>query len=105
MSSFYPSDKEDEALLAKFTRTCSKMSLEDFFLRRLNRDDELRKQIAALIEQRINNMALVLRAQWLRDHPELRGGAPPRKAAPGASHENLHGDSLDQRPDRLRGES
>ena len=63
----------DEHQLVQFLRDCSDMSLGDFVLARLNRDAELRKRLAALIEEMIENRAAYLVGSLLRTHgQELR---------------------------------
>ena len=84
--SFYPSNKDDEALLARFLLTCSQMSLGDFFLKRLDHDRQLRKDLARLIDLLIENMAMVRLAEFLRDHRDeiaaLASLSVPQKSMP-----------------------
>lgn len=86
MNPFYPDDKQDEARLIAFAQGCSGLSLDSLFLKRLEFDQQLRKQIAALIDQAVSNLLIVRWAQFLRDHPELR--APQTVEA-----SNGHGDA------------
>ncbi len=60
----------DEQALVKFLSTSSQKSLSGFFLRRLEHDQQLRRDILQLIDQAIDNMAMVRLADFLRDNRE-----------------------------------
>lgn len=100
---FYPNDKDDEVLLVRFLTECSPLSLDNLLIKRLDYDQQLRKEIVEKIDRAILNMAIVRLVEILRDHPELRPPVPVRPT-PEGSHENVHRDSVEQRPDRMRGE-
>lgn len=61
------SPSEEQELLS-FLLTCSHTSRADFLLARLNRDKEYRKQLRALMERIVENLAMVHVANFLRDH-------------------------------------
>lgn len=66
----------DENLIVSFLQDCSEQSLGDFVLAKLNRDAQLRKQLAALLETAIENRALYLLGSLLRTRgAELQRGA------------------------------
>lgn len=54
-----------------FLHEASSPSLESFELSRLNHAANLRKEIAALLEQWIEEAAEALLARWLREHHKL----------------------------------
>jgi hypothetical protein len=54
-----------------FLHQASSSSLESFELSRLNHAANLRKEIAALLEQWIQEAAEALLARWLREHHKL----------------------------------
>ena len=54
-----------------FLQEASNPSLESFELSRLNHAANLRKEIAALLEQWIEEAAEALLARWLREHHQL----------------------------------
>ena len=54
-----------------FLQEASNPSLESFELSRLNHAANLRKEIAALLEQWIEEAAEALLARWLREHHKL----------------------------------
>lgn len=96
--SFYPAGKDDEALLVKhlqFFLTCSQLSLNDSLIKRMDRENDLQKQFAELIDKRIQNMGWVFLIEFLRDH---------REEIRAVLRENLHGDPVNERPSRVRGE-
>jgi hypothetical protein len=74
--SFYPSDSDDEKALVdhiKYLFASSEISRGDLFLKRIDYDRQLKKEIAKYIEKAIENMALVRLAELLRRHgPEIR---------------------------------
>lgn len=84
---FYPSRQDEEAALIHFLKTGTPAMLGNLFLARLNRNDELRKSLAALIDQLVDNMATVRLAEFIRDHREELLQAitmQPQKALPRA---------------------
>lgn len=56
---------------AEYLQGISRLGLGDFFLRALDKDKKLRRQIIALLDEAIDNWALVRIAQLRRDRPEL----------------------------------
>lgn len=67
-------DDQIEAHL-RFLRECSRISLGDFFLHRLAMDQQLRKSIGEgmcrLLNEAIDNAALIRLAEILRDYPDI----------------------------------
>jgi hypothetical protein len=68
---------------AEYLRGASRLGLGEFFLRALDKDKKLRRQIMALLGEAIENLALLRYAQLQRDRPDLfpitrRRGFPSR---------------------------
>jgi hypothetical protein len=61
------SDQPTTEELIEYLRECSAISLGSFFLELFRRDCELRKEIEAKINERIENLALVRVAQIKRN--------------------------------------
>ena len=55
----------------EFLHHASTPSLESFELSRLNHGANLRKEVAALLEQWIEEMAEAMMARWIREHQNL----------------------------------
>lgn len=67
-----PAAPIDHLAILEFLRDCSNTSLGDFFIARLNRDANMRKELHSLLDRMVENMAVVHLANFIRDHrPEL----------------------------------
>jgi len=84
-----------------YLHQASSPSLESFELSRLNHAANLRKEIAALLEQWIDEMAEALLARWLREDHKLQG--PDQRLdilpqAPGPVVPAIPGEPISVRP-------